>query len=249
MRSVALLNQKGGVGKTALTAGLAGGAAANGHSVLVVDLDPQGHLTDALKLPEATAPATLAAAMLGEYSGDPRTLCQPYSERLHVITTNLDMFLLPRQLYLAARGEDRLGRVLEGLVAHYDLCLIDCPPALDILTDNALVHAREVIVPVEAEDSSLKALRLLLGQIGSLEQQLQIQLDILGLMVNKIADASNITLSTLAAYEELPLPVLATIRKRTTVKEAWRAGQTVQDYAPDSDVAGWFRDVAKLLWG
>src|SRR4051812_7281505 len=139
MQRFAVVNQKGGVGKTATTLNLGAALAEVGHRVLLVDFDPQGHLTRALGVPDATAPATLASTLLGQWDGELRELVTTHRERLHVIPTNPDMFLLEPQAYARPGREYLLEKLLDAMAPAYDVCLIDCPPSLGVLTDNALV--------------------------------------------------------------------------------------------------------------
>src|SRR3954464_13055450 len=99
MQRFAIVNQKGGVGKTATTLNLGAALAEAGHRVLLVDLDPQGRLTRALGVPDAAPPATLANVLLGQWAGELRELVAAHQDRLHVIPTNADMFLLEPQAY------------------------------------------------------------------------------------------------------------------------------------------------------
>jgi chromosome partitioning protein len=264
MQRFAVVNQKGGVGKSATTMNVGAALAEFGRRVLLVDLDPQGHLTRALGLDDARSPATLANALLGEWSGELRDLLSPYREGLDVIATHPDMFLLEPRMYganIRAR-EYRLSRLLDALEPAYDVCLIDCPPSLAALTDNALVATRRpgatdehaggaVVVPVQAEDSSLDALRLLFDQIRTVEQELRLQIDVAGLVVNLYdARRGRIATSTLDAYRGMDgLEVLAVIGDRTAIREAWRLHRPVTEHASDSDAAGWYRDLAKQLDG
>jgi REP element-mobilizing transposase RayT len=99
--------------------------------------------------------------------GRRQALLTAWRDRLDIIPTNIDAFLLERQLYRLRGVEFRLQRVLELVDALdiYDVCLIDCPPSLGVLTDNALVAAGQALVPVQSEDSALRALRLLLEHV------------------------------------------------------------------------------------
>src|SRR5699024_3799201 len=137
-----LINQKCGVGKSASTISLWGAMADAGQLGLLVDLDRQGHLTDALGVHESPDDATLTQAILGEREGHPRELVAAYRVRLHVLPTALDMFLLDRGLYTSTGGEHRLARVLRHLEDDSDVCLIDGPPPPGPTTDAASIAAR-----------------------------------------------------------------------------------------------------------
>jgi chromosome partitioning protein len=257
VKTTAVVNQKGGVGKTATAINVAGALAGLGRRVLIVDLDPQGHLTEAMKLPPATPPVTLAAALAGTYAGDPAALLAMYEHgggRIAVIPNHPDMFTVGPALHQLRAREGRLGRILEPLADLFDICLIDCPPALDVLTDNALTAASGVLIPVQAEDSSLHALRLLLAQIGALEADLRREPLIMhGLVVSMLDKGAGglpkslIGRSVIEAMEQLPIPILATVPRGVPVTEAWRYGRTVADYAPGSEHAAAYAELAKVL--
>lgn len=250
MDKLAVVNQKGGVGKTAITINLGAALAEDDRRVLLVDLDPQGHLTTALAVPEAddeTEP-TLTRAMVRKWSGHPAELVRSYSDRLHVIPTSLEAFVLPGALYQEAGRDHRLARVLEPLENEYDVVLIDCPPSLGPVTDNALVAARRVLIPVQAEDSSLRALRLLLRQIEGLQDALRIQIDLVGMVVNGFdRRRGHVVMSTLEALQQMALPVLGVLGDRAAIRETWRWHQPVIAHAPDSEAAGQFRELAKAI--
>lgn len=250
MHRVAVVNQKGGVGKTAITKNLGAALAARGRRVLLLDLDPQGHLTSALGVPQSTSPATLANALLGRWSGELRDLLTPYRQGLDVIATNPDMFLLEPEMYGATirNREYRLSRLLDAFDEAYDICLIDCPPSLAALTDNALVATRRrhrsdsnggILIPVQAEDSSLDALRLLFDQVRTVEEQMRIELDIMGLVINlydgRRGRIATSTRSALLAMEGIE--VVGEIGDRTAIREAWRLHIPVIEHDPKSDVA------------
>lgn len=253
----AVTNQKGGVGKTATAVNTAAAMAADGRRVLLVDFDPQGHGTVALGLAKALDGANLAAALLGQYFGDLGDLVVGVDgvDGLVVLPASEEMFLLEPQLYSRTGRELLLSRLLDAFAPLVDDIIIDCPPSLGALTDAALVAARtdanhigRVVIPVQAEDSSLDALRLLLAQIATLTDVLSVNIDIAGLVVNMYdRRRGSVVTSTMDAYETHSLPVLAVIGDRKEIREGWRRRQPVALHAPESDPAGWYRDLAALL--
>ncbi len=253
-----MVQQKGGVGKTGLTAGTAGALAERGRRVLVGDADPQGHLTvSALKVQRiAQGEPSLAAALAGEYHGPARELIVRHSETpqggvLDVLPTSLRMFTAARDLDKRPDRERQLGRILEEIAEDYDHCLLDAPPALDILTDNILACSHGLLIPVQPDDSSIEALRILFSQIRSLERALRRDPSrIHGLVPSNFRrPMSLIDKSVMASFRALEgVPILAELPLAVVVKEAWRAGQPVTSFeGGDSDSAKAYRQVADVV--
>jgi chromosome partitioning protein len=258
VRIYAIANQKGGVGKTVDTINLGASLAEHGRRVLAVDWDPQGHLTEAVGAQLGAGGASLARAVLGQWSGELGELVQQVDNGMFVIPTSDEMFLLEPQMYGRSGREYLLSRFLEALAGTFDDVVIDCPPSLGALNDNALVAARRrspgeqvqgrIVIPVQAEDSSIRALRLFLRQITTLQEALSIDLDVAGLVVNLYdSRKGRIATSTLRAFESHPLEVLAVFKDLKEVREAWRLRTTVLEHAPDSDTARGFRELAARL--
>lgn len=262
----AVLNQKGGVGKTGLTVGVAGALAARGRRVLTLDLDPQGHLTtEALGMEEiAPTEPNLADALTGDFSGALTDLIVNHSThssggRIDVLPTSVAMFLVVKKLYLGRAKEWALARLLEQLPPGlYDHILVDCPPALDILTDNALVASEGVLIPVQPARTSLRALRLLLDQVGVLEQEMRIPpRRLYGLVPSlyrrPLPGIGQYVMGQLEALADPgdtdsdPLPMLAHLPLATVVEEAWLQGLPVPEYAPGSPQARAYERVAIRL--
>ncbi len=249
-------NQKGGVGKTANTINLGAALAEHGQRVLLVDWDPQGHMTEALGVPESPDDRTMKGWVLGEWTGDPHQLLVRYRERISILPTNLDMFLLERGLYMANGREHRLARLLAHFEDEFDVALIDCAPSLGAGTDAALMAARArdgrrggLIVPVEAEDSSIRALRLLMRMVAVLSLEMDAEIPIVGLVPSRFdVRDGEIVSSALEAFRGLGTPpVIAELRKRAEVRYAWRERKSVLEYAPKCEASGWYRDLAKVV--
>lgn len=156
-RTIAIVNQKGGVGKSTTAVNLGASLAILGSSVLLVDIDPQGNSTSGLGVDKRSLERDVYGVLLADV---------PVGETIvHTGVPNLD--LVPATIGLAGAEielvsmlsrETRLRRALTSLGAHYDFILIDCPPSLGLLTLNALTAASEVLIPVQAEYYALEGL-------------------------------------------------------------------------------------------
>ena len=176
MRSIAVMNQKGGCGKTTTVVNLAGCLASEGHRVLVIDMDPQGHATLGLGVDPDEVDENLYE-VLAEEAGEAARLEEVIvsaSENLDVAPSGVILAALEQKLAAeGARGRtERLAGALEKLEKGYDFALIDCPPNVGILTFNALRAAQEVIVPLETSYYAMHGVGKLLETIGLLEDRI-----------------------------------------------------------------------------
>lgn len=262
-------NQKGGVGKTAISAGIGQAYAEQGKRVLIVDFDPQGHLSEQLDVAQIEPDHdSLVSHMCGEGQGDLRDLVVViddlrFEKRLHVLPACFDGFLLDAKIAVVAtqkRGfqkEAALETALRPLEGDYDVIIVDCPPSLGIAMDAALYYGRRrrnepagrsgVIIPVLAEDSSLTAYSMLDQQIDDLCADLSLQIDHLGLVVNQYDSRRGyVATSTLESWKSVGDPrVLAVIGDLKEQREAVRKKMPLLSYAPHSEQAKAMRDVAK----
>lgn len=183
-RTLAIVNQKGGVGKTTTAINLAASLAELGRKVLLIDCDPQSNATSGLGIALGSTPAsTYDVVVLG----------QPISSALvHTSTPGFD--LIPSDISLAgseielvalARREHRLAYALDGLEPHYDYIFLDCPPSLGLLTVNAIVAAEGLLVPIQCEFYALVGLGHLTHTIELLRRQLNPTLDLSAIVMTQ----------------------------------------------------------------
>jgi chromosome partitioning protein len=294
-------NQKGGVGKTAVTAGTgqalaedpnrlyyvgvskhfaratgeAGGETFDeaeleqlpgpGLRVLLVDFDPQGHLTK--QLGHELLPLdgdSLTKHMAGDAMGKLRDLVvevedERFGDRLHLLPSCTDAFLLDVKLSAVRAREAALERALAPLESDYDVILIDCPPSLGLSMDAAAYYGRRrdgedpgnsgVLVVVQAEDSSADAYGLLTNQISDLRADMNLELDYLGIVVNHYdARRGYIATSSLESWMAISDPrVVGLIGDLKEQKEAVRVKQPLLAYAPRCTQAVAMRALAREI--
>ncbi|MEM9416231.1 MAG: AAA family ATPase [Planctomycetota bacterium] len=151
MRTIAIINQKGGCGKTTVSINLAATLAAMGHKTLLVDMDPQSHCALGLAVPEAQIDRSTADLLRAGMSGEigVADITWQISRNLDLAPSTVSLAAVEPQLATASDRDRRLAQVLATCADRYDYCIIDCPPSIGLLTFNALRAADEVIVPVE----------------------------------------------------------------------------------------------------
>ncbi len=242
---IACANQKGGVGKTTTVINLATYLALDGHRVLVVDLDPQGNATSGLGFDRGSVPASVFPALLDPLRA--RALVQPTQiENLWLVPSARDLAGAEVELVDMPERERRLQQALAGIRSAFDLILLDCPPAVGLLTVNALAASDAVLVPIQCEYYALEGLSQLLNTIDMVRDNLNPRLKLAGVLLT-MYDART-TLSADVAAEvrrHLGHAVFQTVVPRSVrLAEAPSYGRPIARYSPESRGAQAYRALA-----
>lgn len=181
MRILAITNQKGGVGKTTTCVNLAASLAAVRHRVLLVDLDPQGNATTGSGLDKSALQQTIYQVLIGESTLE-NAIQRSEKGRFDIVPANRNLAGAEVELVNEAGRETRLKAALQTLHDKYDYVLLDCPPALNLVTVNALTAADAVMIPMQCEYYALEGLSDLVNTIKKVRANLNPRLEIEGLL-------------------------------------------------------------------
>jgi len=242
---IAVLNQKGGVGKTTTSINLGAYLARLGRSVLVCDLDPQGNTTSGLGINKNDLPATVYDVLFSRSKAEAVTLV--INPKLSLLPSNGNLAGAEVELVAESGREHKLRTAIDQL--SYDYIIIDCPPSLGLLTVNALAAAHSVLIPVQAEYYALEGLSQLLSVITQVRQAVNPNLDILGVLITLYDNRNSLSAQVKKELENyFDQKMFATVIPRNVrLAEAPSFGRTIIEHDKWSKGARAYKAFAKEL--
>jgi len=245
-RVIAITNQKGGVGKTTTAVNLSAYLASMGQRVLMVDMDPQGNATSGVGIEKARISNCVYDVLLGEADARSAILPGPI-ERMDVMPSTLDLAAAEIEMASELSRENRLSASLAPLRHEYDFIVIDCPPALSLLTINSLAAAGETLIPIQCEYYALEGLVYLLRTIQRIKLHVNADLIIAGVLLTMFDKRNNLSKDVEGEVRrEYSRMTFKTVIPRTVrLSEAPGFGKPIILYEPLSKGALAYMELAK----
>ena len=234
-RTIAIANQKGGVGKTTTAINLSACLAEKGKKVLAVDMDPQGNMTSGLGVDKDSVENTIYNLIIGEAKME-EVLIKDVLENLDIIPTNIDLSGAEIELLDVEEKEYIVRNEIDKIKDNYDFIIIDCPPSLSMLTINAMTTADSVLVPIQCEYYALEGLSQLIHTVELVRDRVNPKLTIEGVVFTMYDARTNLSLQVVENVKDnLEQTIYKTIIPRNIrLAEAPSYGIPINKYDPKS---------------
>ncbi len=248
MRRIAVINQKGGSGKTTTVVNAGACLAAAGKKVLLIDIDPQAHATIHLGFTPGSVGRSVYDVLVGELPVDDAIVATPYPN-LSLLPSKIELASAEIDLVNTVGREIVLREALKKMKGGFDFIFVDCPPSLGLLTLNALTACREVFIPIQAEFFALEGLSKLLQTIRIVRERLNRDLRITGVVVTMFDERKNICRDVAdKVRDHFGDEVFRTrIRENVRLAEAPSFGKAIADFSPSCHGAEDYRKLAREI--
>ena len=246
--TIAIANQKGGVGKTTTAINVAAALALDAKRTLLVDIDPQGNTTNGVGVDKASLATSLYHALDGSrLIGE--VVCATELTDLLLVPATKDLVGAEIELVAADRREFRLKDALASVTAHYDYVLLDCPPSLGLLTLNALTAADSLLIPIQSEYYALEGLSSILETMRLVQQSFNPTLRLEGIVITMFDSRNRLSHQVVEEIRaHFPDKLFHTIvRRNVRLSESPSYGKPICMYDAGSTGAQDYRDLAKEL--
>jgi chromosome partitioning protein len=237
MRTIAIANQKGGCGKTTTAVNVAVSLAERGKKVLIIDFDPQGHSSIGLGQDVEDLPLTIYDAITKPQISISEVIVKTNFECLDLAPSNVLLSGAEIELVSVVGREFVLTKELKTVKDKYDICIIDCPPSLSLLTLNALVTSTDIIVPVQVQYYAMEGLKQLFETVNIIKEHLRsCNVKILGLLLTFVDKTTLLSKQTQKQMREYfgDLVFKTVIHRCVRLAEAPSTGEPILTYAPES---------------
>jgi len=240
MVTISVMNQKGGVGKSTSTRNIATFFALQGYKTLMIDIDAQANLSQISNIPD-NVPNTIVNAFRG-FMPDIYNV----SDNLFIIPSSLSFAGIENEIKDQQTQEMFINNLISSISKDYDICFIDCPPAINIITTNALTASQWVLIPMEASKLAFNGLELMLKVIAMVREGLNPNLSILGAFFNKFKEKTVVARDVLAQMKEKGIDIAlfhSRIRQFEDFKKAEMINQSIFEFAQSSLAAADYRNL------
>lgn len=246
-KSIAIFNQKGGVGKTTTNINLAACLALRGKKVLILDIDPQGNTTSGIGIKKKGLEHTAYEILINEKKDPKKAILPTTVKNLDIIPASVQLAGAEIELVKLEGREKRLKRALDKIRGDYDYIFIDCPPSLGLLTINSLTAVDSVLIPIQCEFYALEGVSQLMSTIDLVKKKLNPELQIQGVILSMFDGRTNLSIQVVEEVKKyFKDKVYGTVIPRNIrLAEAPSFGMPITSYDARSKGAEAYRDFAE----